>query len=72
MKSTKWIKIFFGLFLFGVLFIGGINYIVDPYGFNNRFKIDRINLKKYCGCFLILICYKPCRLPSQKLLEIIK
>lgn len=47
MKSTKWIKIFFGLFLFGVLFIGGINYIVDPYGFNNRFKIDRINLKKY-------------------------
>ena len=47
MKSTKWIKIFFGLSLFGVLFIGGVNYIVDAYGFNNRFKIDRINLKKY-------------------------
>ncbi|PRM94729.1 hypothetical protein [Aliarcobacter cryaerophilus] len=32
MKSTKWIKIFFGLSLFGALFIGGVNYIVDPYG----------------------------------------
>ena len=30
MKSTKWIKIFFGLSLIGVLFIGGVNYIVDP------------------------------------------
>ena len=32
MKSTKWIKIFFGLSLIGVLFVGGVNYIVDPYG----------------------------------------
>ena len=32
MKSTKWIKIFFGLSLFVVLFVGGVNYIVDPYG----------------------------------------
>ncbi|MGJ0338297.1 hypothetical protein [Aliarcobacter cryaerophilus] len=32
MKSIKWIKIFFGLSLFGVLFIGGANYIVNPYG----------------------------------------
>ena len=31
MKSTKWIKIFFGLSLIGVLFIGGVNYIVDPF-----------------------------------------
>ncbi|OCL82517.1 hypothetical protein AAW30_01341 [Arcobacter porcinus] len=32
MKSIKWIKIFFGLSLIGVLFVGGVNYIVDPYG----------------------------------------
>ena len=32
MKSTKWIKIFFGLSLLGILFMGGVNYIVDPYG----------------------------------------
>ena len=31
MKSTKWIKIFFGLSLIGVLFVGGVNYIVDPF-----------------------------------------
>ena len=47
MKSTKWIKIFFGLSLIGVLFVGGVNYIVDPYGINNRIIIDKINLKKY-------------------------
>ncbi|OCL91365.1 hypothetical protein [Arcobacter porcinus] len=47
MKSTKWIKIFFGLSLIGVLFLGGVNYIVDPYGINNRIIIDKINLKKY-------------------------
>lgn len=45
MKSTKWIKIFFGLFLFGVLFIGGINYIIDPYGLYNTkyFSFEKIN-----------------------------
>jgi hypothetical protein len=32
MKSTKWIKIFFGLSLFGALLVGGVNYVVDPYG----------------------------------------
>ena len=32
MKSTKWIKIFFGLSLFVAILIGGVNYIVDPYG----------------------------------------
>lgn len=31
MKSTKWIKIFIGLFLLTLLLIGGINYIVDPF-----------------------------------------
>ena len=31
MKSTKWIKIFFGLSLFVGLFVGGVNYIVDPF-----------------------------------------
>lgn len=32
MKSTKWIKIFFGLSFFVAILIGGVNYIVDPYG----------------------------------------
>ncbi|PRM89590.1 hypothetical protein CJ671_06660 [Aliarcobacter cryaerophilus] len=32
MKSTKWIKIFFGLSLVGALVIGGFNWVVDPYG----------------------------------------
>lgn len=30
MKSTKWIKIFFGLSFFVAILIGGVNYIVDP------------------------------------------
>ena len=47
MKSTKWIKIFFGLSLFVVLFVGGVNYIVDPQGFNNKLLINKINAKKY-------------------------
>ena len=47
MKSTKWIKIFFGLSLFGALLVGGVNYIVDPYGFNNFINIDKFNSKKY-------------------------
>ena len=36
MKSTKWTKIFFGLSLIGVLFVGGFNYIVDAYGLNSN------------------------------------
>ena len=31
MNSKKWIKIFVILSLIGVLFVSGINYIVDPY-----------------------------------------
>ena len=41
MKSTKWIKIFFGLSLIGVLFLGGVNYIVDPlwmFDHSNKFN----------------------------------
>lgn len=41
MKSTKWIKIFFGLSLIGVLFVGGVNYIVDPlwmFDHSNKFN----------------------------------
>lgn len=38
MKSTKWIKIFFGLSLIGVLFVGGVNYIVDPSQIFNKQK----------------------------------
>ena len=41
MKSTKWIKIFFGLSLIGVLFVGGVNYIVDPlwmFDYSNKFN----------------------------------
>lgn len=35
MKSIKWIKIFFSLILITTIFIGAINYIVDPYGIYN-------------------------------------
>ncbi len=47
MNSRKWIKIFFGLSLSGVLFIGGINYFTDPYGYNNKIILNKLNSKKY-------------------------
>ena len=36
MKSTKWIKIFFGLSFFLAILICGVNYIVDAYGLNSN------------------------------------
>lgn len=47
MNSKKWIKILTVLCVLGVGFVGGINYLVDPQGFNNTVIIDRINSKKY-------------------------
>lgn len=32
MSSKKFLKVVFGLLFLGVLFVGGVNYIVDPYG----------------------------------------
>ena len=35
MSSKKFLKVVFGLLFLGVLFVGGVNYIVDPYGIYN-------------------------------------
>ncbi|MBE0515626.1 hypothetical protein [Sulfurimonas sp.] len=46
MSSKKFIA-FVGLFAFLIVgFVGGVNYVVDPYGFNNLIKIERLNSKK--------------------------
>jgi hypothetical protein len=46
MKSTKWIKIFFGLSLLGILFVGGVNYVIDP-GFVYYKKESEISSDEY-------------------------
>ena len=47
MKSTKWIKIFFGLSLIGVLFVGGVNYIVDPFNiFHTKFLKEQFQMNE--------------------------
>ena len=47
MKSTKWIKIFFGLSLIGVLFAGGVNYIVDPFNiFHTKFLKEQFQMNE--------------------------
>ena len=47
MKSTKWIKIFFGLSLFVVLFVGGVNYIVDPFNiFHTKFLKEQFQMNE--------------------------
>ncbi len=46
MKSIKWLKIFFGLSIFVFLFVGGVNYIVDPYGFFRTVEIKGFNQQK--------------------------
>lgn len=46
MSSKKFIALV-GLFVFLIVgFVGGVNYVVDPYGFNNLIKIERVNSKK--------------------------
>jgi hypothetical protein len=46
MSSRKFIA-FVGVFVFLIVgFVGGVNYVVDPYGFNNFVIIDRLNSKK--------------------------
>jgi hypothetical protein len=46
-KSTKWIKIFFGLSLFSMLFVGGINYIVDPFNiFHTKFFKEQFQINE--------------------------
>ena len=47
MSSKKFLKVVFGLLFLAVLFVGGVNYIVDPYGMNNFINIDKFNSKKY-------------------------
>ena len=47
MKSTKWIKLFFGLSLIGVLFAGGVNYIVDPFNiFHTKFLKEQFQMNE--------------------------
>jgi hypothetical protein len=47
MSSKKFLKIVLGLSFFVAILIGGVNYIVDPYGMNNFINIDKFNSKKY-------------------------
>lgn len=45
-NSKKFIGLTFGVCFGFILLVGGVNYVVDPYGFNNFVTIDRINSKK--------------------------
>ena len=47
MNSKKWIKILLIPCILAVGFVGGVNYLVDPQGFNNKVLINNINTKKY-------------------------
>lgn len=47
MNSKKWIKILLILCVLGVGFVGLINYVVDPYGYNNKIILNKLNSKKY-------------------------
>lgn len=59
MKSTKWIKIFFGLSLIGVLFITSINFIFDPQEINlNKVKKYNFVIDKNLERKLKLYLYK--------------
>jgi|GEM_PF-3661013 len=46
MNSKKWIKVFVALSFLGVVFVGGVNFVVDPYGYNNLVLIEKINKNK--------------------------
>jgi len=47
MSSKKFIGFVFGCFLLVVGFVGVVNYLVDPYGYNNLMNINNINRQKY-------------------------
>ena len=40
MSSKKFLKVVFGLSFFVAILIGGINYIIDPMGYNNKFETN--------------------------------
>ena len=42
MKSTKWIKIFFGLSIFVFLFLGIFNYKIDSLGLLRETTLDKV------------------------------
>ena len=46
MNGKKWIGIFFIFTIMSVGFVGGVNYVVDPNGLNNKFRINHINTAK--------------------------
>lgn len=52
MNNKKWIKILLVLCILGFAFVGFVNYIVDPYGFNNKVIINKINSKKYSNTLM--------------------
>lgn len=52
MNNKKWIKILLVLCILGFTFVGFVNYIVDPYGFNNKITINKINSKKYSNTLM--------------------
>ena len=46
MYHKKWLKTWFFFFTIGIFFIAGMNYIIDPYGLNNKFIFDKFNKYK--------------------------
>ena len=46
LNARKWLKIVLSSGLLIAIFIGGFNYIVDPYGLNNIFKVAGFNKYK--------------------------
>jgi len=49
MNGKEWLKVFATLFLLGVLFVGWVNYVVDPYGLKsneNKFDSDLMLMNK--------------------------
>ena len=46
MKTKTWVVLFPIISLSLLILVIGFNYVVDPYGFNNKFRIHHINANK--------------------------
>lgn len=47
MQAKKFLIFVFSCFVFIAGGVGAVNYVVDPYGYNNTIVIERFNAKKY-------------------------
>ncbi|MDX4059290.1 hypothetical protein Q6A89_02045 [Aliarcobacter skirrowii] len=55
MKSTQWIKIVLGLLFFGILFVIGINYFINPYGLYNSKELKLSEIRNFNKMNLVKI-----------------